>query len=302
MYKYIFTHTHIDLQLVEDISAKLQQKWHQYDSDEDIKNIKTQQWHQLWSFPSREQVLLKLLYLLRLAVNTALNSSLLEWLKKTKHSYPQNSLLQTQMLLVLLPAHSLTGSGTGLWLKGAEKHGTWTWPNKECGPSLGPTALPAPGLQPQLSSCSPLMTGLYYSQLDRSYGKAVLWEALYGLEHMTPVDAQRRENCQSPSHFRNKNLPRDEAPILQLQTPSLPAQRPTTSPRGNQPKTAANPPAVCTKEEQQAQWVSKASDGHTKTSVPLLALAPGQTWPPLPRGAHKVQVETLKLNGKHFVL
>lgn len=39
-------------------------------------------------------------------------------------------------------------------------------------PSLLPTALPGPGFQPQLSSCSPLMTGLHHSQLDRNYGKS----------------------------------------------------------------------------------------------------------------------------------
>lgn len=52
------SHTHtLDLKLTEDISAKLQQKLHWYDSDEGIKNIKTQQWHQLWILHSREQIM-----------------------------------------------------------------------------------------------------------------------------------------------------------------------------------------------------------------------------------------------------
>lgn len=47
---------------------------------------------------------------------------------------------------------------------------------------------------------------------------------------------------------------------LQLQTPSLPAQRPTQLPlMGNQPNIAANTPVVHIKEEQQAQWTSIAS-------------------------------------------
>lgn len=178
-----------------------------------------------------------------------------DWRKQNTATH--KTLLQTQMLLVQLIARSLTGSGRGLWLKGAGKHSTLTWSNKECVPSLGPTALPAPGLQPQLSSCSPLMIGLYYSQNNRNNGKAVLWEALDGLEHTTPVDALRRENCQSPSHFRNKHLPRDEPhPAAPNTKPACPEFH-TTSPTGNQPKIAANPPAACTKEEQQAQWVSK---------------------------------------------
>lgn len=86
------------------------------------------------------------------------------------------------MLLVQFMAHSLTGRGRGLWLKGAEKHSTWTWSNKECVPSLVPRALPASGFQPQLSSCSPLMIGLYYSQLEEAMEKAVL----EGKPHISP--------------------------------------------------------------------------------------------------------------------
>lgn len=139
MYKYIFTHTHtLDLKLVEDTSAKLQQKWYWYDSDEDSKNIKTLQWHRLWIFPSREQVLLKLFHLPRLAANMALNSSFLEWLKKTKHDYPQNSCLQTQVLLVQLTAHLLMHNETGLWLKGSKNTVHWHDPRRNSCPPCSP--------------------------------------------------------------------------------------------------------------------------------------------------------------------
>lgn len=87
-------------------------------------------------------------------------------------------------------------------------------------------------------------------------GKAGLLEAPYGLEHTMPVGALR-ENCQSSLPqlcFRDKHLTGVNLSTLQLQTPSLPAQRPTQLPlMGNQPNIAANTPVVHIKEEQQAQ-------------------------------------------------
>lgn len=144
MYKYIFTHTHIGFKLVEDVSAKLQQKQYWYDSDKDIKNIKTRQWHQLWTFPSREQILLKLFHLLQTRLSIPLSWN--DWRKQNK----TNSCKHKCFWCNSLPIHwQVLGQAFG-----------WKTQNidmiqQETSALPGPLSPSRSKIPAQLSSCSP---------------------------------------------------------------------------------------------------------------------------------------------------
>lgn len=191
----------------------------------------------------------------------------MEWLKKTKHSYPQNSFLQTQLLLVQLTAHSLMGSGTGLWWKVLKNTVHWHDPTSNLCPPWCPQPCQVQDSSPSPAPAAPLMTGLCHSQLDRSYGKSrfigsTLWARGHNAsgciewklpEFTHPSCVLGTNTC------LGVNLSHPAAPNTKLACP----ETHTASSHGESTQNCCKYSRCLHKGRAASPWTSKASDVHT---------------------------------------
>lgn len=172
-----------------------------------------------------------------------------------KHSSPKATAAETNAVGAFI-----TGQGTG---PGLRCQGTVPGSSEECVPSLAP--------QPcQLQDCSP--TQLLQAPGDRfvsfpagqSCGEAFLMGSTLG-------SSTQRQGMHWGKTARVHPIPGTNSCSSKHQ--ACLSRDNTAPPTGNQPQSAADAAAVCSKGEQQGQGASKAPDADTKLSVPLPAPA-----------------------------